>query len=297
MAGAYGCDYLSEEFILQFASFLATVSHANTSNEYVRCVRSICNFAKKDFLDLTRKNVDDYFSSCNERGLSASTIRSRYYRFVTLSKFLDERVRGLRLSTHFLSIRIAPTTSPEASEEIREKYLPAEKFEKLVDEALESGDRMAAVIFSLSYKAALSASEVCGLRVDQIFRDEDGTVFVHLYDDSYNASRTVYLRDGLGQMLDEFMQLPKPKNRRSIFVFLNKYGNPLTLRNLNSMFRKHCIACGFGEGVSFRDLRSSGVVRMFSDGTPQTVGETANLRKVRLAQYADAKKNISELRG
>ncbi|MBR4607212.1 MAG: tyrosine-type recombinase/integrase [Lachnospiraceae bacterium] len=290
VSGAYGCEYLSDEFILAFSSFLASQNHSRTAGEYKGCVRSICNFAKKDFLSLSRMDVDDYFIDLNDRKLKHSTQRSRYYRLVTLARFVDAKFPGLRLTSYLMSLRFESPSNPEESEKIRRSYMPEERFKKLLSAADEADDVMASLIFSLSYRSGLSASEVCGLRVDQLFRDGDGSGFIHLYDDSYHAERNVPLDSELCKSLYDYMDLPKRK--RSIFIFLNKYGNPLTLRNLNSMFRKYCIGAGLGHDVSFRDLRSSAIVHMFSGGSAQEVGEKANLRKVRLTQYADAKQGI-----
>ena len=290
MSGAYGCEYLSDEFILAFSSFLASQNHSRTAGEYKGCVRSICNFAKKDFLSLSRMDVDDYFIDLNNRKLKHSTQRSRYYRLVTLARFVDAKFPGLRLTSYLMSLHFESPSNPEESEKIRRNYMPEERFMKLLSAADEADDVMASLIFSLSYRSGLSASEVCGLRVDQVFRDGEGSGFIHLYDDSYHAERNVPLDPELCKSLYDYMDLPKRK--RSIFIFLNKYGNPLTLRNLNSMFRKYCIGAGLGHDVSFRDLRSSAIVHMFSGGSAQEVGEKANLRKVRLTQYADAKQGI-----
>lgn len=290
MAGAYGCEYVSPEFENAFSAFLASQSHSRTAGEYKSGVRSICNFAQKDFLTLSRKNIDEYFKDLEERGLKYSTRRSRYYRFITLSRFMDERFRGLKLTNYFQSLHFDTPSMPEESEEIRRHYFSEERFLKLKAASDDCGDDMASLIFSLSYRAGLSASEVCGLRIDQIFRDGDGSGFIHLYDDSYHAERNVFLSGDLTRALYDFMDLPKRK--KSIFVFLNKYGNPLTLRNLNSLFRKYCIEGGLGRDVSFRDLRTAAVVHMMSGRTSQEVGERVNLRKVRLAQFAEARQGI-----
>ena len=289
-AGAYGCEYLSDEFILAFSSFLASQNHSRTAGEYKGCVRSICNFAKKDFLSLSRMDVDDYFIDLNNRKLKNSTQRSRYYRLVTLARFVDAKFPGLRLTSYLMSLHFESPSNPEESEKIRRCYMPEERFKKLLSAADEADDVMASLVFSLSYRSGLSASEVCGLRVDQIFRDGEGAGIIHLYDDSYHAERNVFLSSELTKALYDFMDLPK--KRKSIFVFLNKYGNPLTLRNLNSLFRKYCMESGLGHNVSFRDLRSAAIVHMLSGRTSQEVGERANLRKVRLSQFTEARQGI-----
>ena len=91
----------------------------------------------------------------------------------------------------------------------------------------------------------------------------------------------------LGETLWSYASKPRKKN--SPYVFLNRLGNPYTIRNLCSLFRKYADACHLDKGVSFRDLRTSGVLNLFDEKTEQEVGDVANLRRARLRQYATAK--------
>ena len=47
------CNYLSDEFKNLFMQFLVSQDHETTVKEFIQCVKYICDFAEKDFLELT----------------------------------------------------------------------------------------------------------------------------------------------------------------------------------------------------------------------------------------------------
>lgn len=287
----FNCPYLGNEFKNLFERYLYSLDHPGTANECIRSVRSICNFTQKDFLDLTKSDVDSYvLNEINVKKLKQRTVSTRIYRCITLARHIDRVIPDYGMADVFTSIRMPIVTLDEATEKIREKLVTRRDFDRLLSAAESCRDEMAVLIFSLAYLSALYASEVCGLRSDQVFIQGDGTVGLYLYNESYHSERSVALDAGLGSRLLEYME--KPKRKASPFVFLNKYGNPLTLRNLSSLFRKYCRECGLGEEIAFRDLRTSCVVGMFGSESAAAVGEKANLRDVRLNHYSTAYRSM-----
>lgn len=286
------CPYFSENLKTLFTEYLTTCSHLRTAGEILSCVRSICNFAEKDFLALTRKDVDSYFVNMMERRLSMSTIRIRQNRYSMLVRFLNEKQPSLMLPNYFEMINFTAPEQYELSKEIVKNYVCEAEFKRLIGVARVLDDK-AELIFSLSYVAALSASEICEMRHDHVARGENDTVQIYVYDESFHSERTITLDGKLGTLLMNYAACHSRLG--SPYIFLNKHGHPLTLRNISALFRKCCHACGISDSTSFKDLRSTAVIRMLSEKDSSAVAEDANLRTARMNLYILARKNISEV--
>lgn len=288
------CPYCGEEFKKLFAEYLSSQSHERTAGEILSCVRSICNFAQKDFIALGRGDVDEYFCDMAERGLSSATIRIRQNRYSVLVRFLNERLEK-PIPNYFDMIRYSAPQQEELSQEIVRNYVKEDEFRRLIAASAEI-DKMAEVIFKLSYYTAMSASEICSMRHDHLSRGADGLVKVFVYDESFHEERTITLDKDLGDLLDYYVV--NYSREGSAFVFQNKHGHQLTLRNVSALFRKCCRLAGLSEGVSFKDLRSSAVIRLLKQSDDSAkVAEDANLRTARINVYKLAKEGVHDASG
>lgn len=289
----FNCPYYSDQFLELFSLYLISCSHERTVEEVLSCVRSLCNYAKKDFLELSRKDVDSYFQDMLNRKLSPSTIRIRRSRYSNLLRFVNEQTEGAVFPNYYDMLSFHAPEDYELSRDIVKNYVTEEQFSRIIRAANDLNDEMVPLVFGLSYVSAMSASEICEIRHDHISRDECGRVHVYIYDESFHTERTILLDEALGNLLLDY--LSKPPKKDSPFIFLNQHGNPLTLRNINALFRKCCRSCGVGEEIAFKDLRSSAIVRMLSQQNSAVVAGDANLRTARMNLYKLARKNIAEV--
>lgn len=289
------CPYFSNRFSEILSRYLLTFEHQNTAREVLSCARSACRFAEKDFLEFTRKDADDYFNDMLKRRLSSSTIRVRRSRLSGIVRYVNEELKPWERQCvdYFDMISFDKPEDYELSMDIVKDYISEDTYSDMVRAADDLGFVAAPLIFGLSYYAALSASEICGLRYDHISHDEGGRCLVYVYDESFHTERTVALDDKIGNMLESYVSLPQKK--LSAFLFVNKFGNPITLRNISYAFSKCCRACGLGNRYSFKDLRSSSVIRMLSEKNLSEVAGDANLRRARLFLYRLARQRVAEV--
>lgn len=285
------CKYYSEEFRTLFERYLYGIGQAGTARETAKAVRRICEFAEKDFLELMRSDVDSFFlDEIRVKKLKRQTVRSNLSRYVGLAAYIDQEISGFGMSKIFGSLKLPEYTSAMSSRKIVERHLLAEDFENLLRAAKEECDDRAVLLFKLANRAALSATEAASLKPSQVFKGPDGAVGLHLYTESYHSERTVFLDKDLGESLLEYMD--RPKKKASAFIFVNKHGNPLTVKNLNDIMIKYRNLGKIGKPITFRDLRVSCVTEMMAQGSLESVRQRAGLRDARLWEYKIASKGI-----
>lgn len=279
-------DYFSEEFIELFTVYTNSIANERTAAETWGAVRVLCDYLKKDFLDIDEKDSTHFFdymaSRASQGTLKCTTINSRKSIYNRLCIFLNENYPELGFGNPFAQIRpltyragIKPSKIPSLSE---------------IDAVLEASksEPMYYLILSLAFRAALTATNIISLRQDNIQKTDKG-LCIHF---TGKHDQIIPLPNDITILLSDYMASMTYMDKEG-HLFYNKYNNPLTLRNLDKAVEKYIARSGIEKKYTLQDLRSRAILDMLHatlehEGDVKNVASYVGIRELRLNTYVNA---------
>lgn len=252
-------DFMSEEFYGVLMEKTGALKSTQTAANYIGAVMSLCRYCGKDFLSLTREDVDGYFRSIETR--KKFTRSSRLTIFRSVAKEADRRLGTDTLQRFNVNLE-RPELAIEASQ------LPANRD---VDAALsylsKSGDVMLTAVIATVLETGLSTSEICGLKIGNVLIEGTGRPLLRLEpaveDGMY---RNIPLTKGTAGLIAKAGLLTDPSRRTAQdSLFVNRSGDPLTERTLQIRLRDACRKAGV-KAFTLQELRSLAVAHMMKGG-------------------------------
>lgn len=281
--------FFSDTFIKCLTSYTNSLKNARSAEENWGAVRILCDYLKKDFLAIDETDVEKFFNYMAQRAqhgtLKNTTINSRRSIYNRLSLYLAEQYPELGFDNPFVLIRplsykagIKPSMIPSLNE---------------VDAVLNASRAypMYYLILSLAFRAALTATNIISLRMDNIQNTDEG-LCIHFSGDGYQNDHIIILPEDIAKLITDYT-----KGMTSIdsegHLFYNKYGNPLTLRNLDKAVEKFVVLSGITNRYTLKDLRSRAILDMIkatveSNGNVNNVASYAGIKDLRLNSYVNA---------
>lgn len=280
--------YFSQEFLDVLDAYKLEIFNPRTYSEIRKAVSNICNFCKKDFLQLDGSDVQHFFDDMCSRNLSLKTISTRKSFYVKLSSFIAERFPELNYFNPFAALQ------PISVDNSRISLAHIPSLEE-VDAVLQASrkDITAYTILTLAFRVALTASQLLSLKSDYIHIKE-GVMYLQFPPDIYGQEMIVTLPRDVADVLAEYLAVKGiSENSSSQFVFLNKRGRNMSLRNLDKMTQKYVSLSNVEKPYTLRDLRSRSILDMVSavkvtNGDIEKVGDYVGIKGLRLGVYAKA---------
>jgi integrase/recombinase XerD len=231
-----------------------------------------------DYLHPTIRDFGHYLVFLRDEGLAPPSVARHlvalkmFYRFLRLEERTTESTVEL-LSSPALWERIPQVLSPESVEKLLDAPQAMERF-YLRDRA----------ILELMYATGSRASEVVGLKLDDLYLD---SAFIKCTGKG-NKQRVVPLGKPAVKALGEYLEDLRPKLARTVdtpWVFISRGGKALTREMLWILVKKYVRRAGLNARVSPHTLRHSFATHMLSGGADlRTVQELLGHSNIRTTQ-------------
>lgn len=301
---AFYSSYFSKKFNTMFEQYLLAYPNRRTKEEKKNTILAFCEFCKKDFLQITHKDVKRYFGMMEKKiadgKLRPSTYQSRKSTLVTMAKFVYDRDSSYELVSFFTDTSIYKVTR-----NIMPSKIPSLKeVDLFLEQAKEKPQFF--VILTLVFRISLTASEVTTLQMKNV-REMDGEYIIHLPAINQKKERIMLLPPDVADILLTYMKSPYLAERMDEegHLFYNSHGHVMTLRNLDSAVKDIIKASGIEESYTLKDLRSRAILDMIyaasatKDSAEQTrkyyaIADYAGIRDLRLNSYVRAAHLVHE---
>lgn len=252
-------DFMSDEFRGVLLAKADSLKSPQARANYVGAVTALCRHCGKDFLRLTREDVEGYFDSIASR--KRFTRSSRLTIFRSVAKEADRRLGTGTLRSFSVSLD-PPEVSIEASQ------LPANgDVDRVLSWLRGQGDTLLPAVLATVLETGLSTSEICGLRIGDVLIEGTGRPIIRLAPETEDGMyRNIPLTRATAGLIARAGLLTDPARRTAADrLFVNRSGDPLTERTLQTRVREACLRAG-AEPFTLQGLRNLAVAHMMKGG-------------------------------
>lgn len=285
------CEYLSPQFLEFWNIFSRSLKNQRTRENYFSSVCLLCEYTKCDFLSLTSYQVQAYFDeltakSRKEHKPTYKTICSKLAMFHSISEYACTQKDQLNIPVDYKNIFL-PIRIPEISEVLSVGDVPTVKEVDKVLIACEK-DTMLFCIVTLAFRCGLTASEICSLKPNQFFEDANKNHGIEFH--RGKTIRRIKVPEDVMAIITPYVEkCPAGMD----YLFYNKRGLPLKVRNLESYFSKALMKAGIPP-LTIQDIRNSSVVYMLRYGAdPEKTAEYFGVESRWMYRYAKVVEELS----
>ena len=261
-------------------AFLANYQNRKTQKEYEGAIQAICTFCQKDFHAIEKEDALAYFSALQSRyrqqELSLKTIYSRISICHCFSEYI--RTQDDTYKNPFPYV-----LRPSVDVNVSLKHIPSlEELDHILGSMKQ--DPMLFLILTLAFRMTLSASDILSIRRCHIVFEEE-KYFIYL---PLKKEQSILVPSDVSILLEDYLQ-----THTGAVLFHNKWGNPMTLRNLDASIKRYVEPLGYS--YTLKDLRNRGVLEMLrvtQESDLDLVARYANVSNLRLRQFANALQSV-----
>lgn len=255
-------DFLNHLRVVKNASRLTLTSYRTDLEQYFRFLAQRQNLEIGDLnLEMiNHKSVREYLASLQQQGLQRSTMARK---LAALRSF----VRYLCRENLLPSNPIAAVVTPKQDKRLPDFLYPVEVTQLLEapDASKPLGIRDRALLEML-YATGIRVSELCGLETGDI-NHQDGYIKVTGKGDK---DRIVPLGRQAAQALARYLKERQKMIARSKYpgtaIFLNRFGQPLSVRGVRNIVKKYVDILAINTKVSPHTLRHSFATHLLNRG-------------------------------
>ena len=250
---------MNEKYIDEFIDYLRFEKKysENTISSYKRDLNKINSYLKKDFIKLTKADIQKYIQnlskneSSNTISRTISSLKS-FYKFLEINKYTN---------TNPLTTIISPKTARKLP-----KVLSEEEVNKLLDINLNNDfDYRNKAMLELMYSSGLRVSELINLTVNDVDLKNS---LVRIFGKG-SKERIVPLNDYATEALNNYILYHRPKlfkQKESNYLFLNNHGNQMTRQGFFKTLKKIAKEKGIKSELSPHTLRHSFATHLLKYG-------------------------------
>ena len=261
----------------------------NTAKNYIDDIKILLSYfpSYKDTSDLHSENLIDLVKLEISNGKSVSSTLRRlssckhFYKFLHNEKLFEDKLP-----------EIEPIKKPT-------RYPNCLTLEE-VDTLLDAPDRRKPN--ELRDKAMLELMYSSGLRVSEIISLEKANISITNKVVKVMGKGSKERRLPMGDMATEFIKLYIEKVRnnnpgyKTKYLFLNKFGKPITRQYMYEMIQKYATRCGISKKISPHTLRHSFATHLLENGANlrlvQTLLGHVNISTTQIYTHIDTKRII-----
>lgn len=250
---------MNEKYIEEFLDYLRFEKKysENTISSYKRDLNKTNDYLKKDFIKLTKKDIQNYIQKISKEENSSSVSRlistlKSFYKFLEINKYTN-------------SNPLTTITNPKTQKKLP-KVLSEEEVNKLLDIDLKTDfDYRNKAMLELMYSSGLRVSELVNLTVNDI--------------DLINSSVRIFGKGSkerivpLDDYATEALKIYILSHRKSLFkhgennyLFLNNHGNKMTRQGFFKILAKIAKEKGIKSELSPHTLRHSFATHLLKHG-------------------------------
>ena len=250
---------MNEKYIDEFIDYLRFEKKysENTISSYKRDLNKMNLYLKKDFIKLTKADIQKYIQdlSKNKNSNTISRIISSlksFYKFLEINKYTN---------TNPLTTIISPKTARKLP-----KVLSEEEVNKLLDINLNNDfDYRNKAMLELMYSSGLRVSELINLTVNDVDLKNS---LVRIFGKG-SKERIVPLNDYATEALNNYILYHRPKlfkQKENNYLFLNNHGNQMTRQGFFKTLKKIAKEKGIKSELSPHTLRHSFATHLLKYG-------------------------------
>lgn len=252
-------NYFSEEFKNIFEEQISEFKSEKTKSVYSSKVSELCDYSKKDFLDINNSDVVSFFDAVKMRSNNSKCLWLRIFRSV--AKNVDA-IKDTTLTESFF----IPETIKQDIYVDPAKMPSLKSLDVLMAFLKDSDDEQLFLILSLLLETGLSINELISLKVGNVAIDTNGSVFL-VFEPKVEEGIRRYIPISKNTAL--LLQKEGSKGEttsKDAAIFLNrKYRTPLQLRTVEKNLKKACSDAGI-ESITLRNLKDIARAAMLTGG-------------------------------
>lgn len=251
------------------------ISTKRAEQQYIYVFNAVCNHAKCDYLDISKSQINAYFSDISKN----ATIKSTNYDLSVLravSRYMDENADAFKIEPRYLDLFSAIEVSFPDMQFKLEALPDFSSIDKVLAYFKEKGDIVGFLSCSMVLRTALTTNELVTLERNMFLQDANGNygIRMKLTDHAY---RFVKLPDDIVELINRYAK-QRVDNQSSFF--LNKKGKAVSARALQNRLHEACLACEV-DPFTYNDLRILSQALMLKEGAPLgKVAEHVNVKNV-----------------
>lgn len=291
-------DYFSKKFSDDILpAFLGTLRSTRTRAEYLNIIKQVCAFSQKDFLSLEQEDIESYFSIQKERveeeQLSPHTYNVRLSALSSMATYVSEHYPDVEYTNYFADIERMPTDTL-----INMNKVPSLREIDLILSAARDESPMLYTIISLVARVTLPASRIVALNKRNILRTEDGRTLLYFPASSpHSKDYQIALPNDVSVILENYLSSGCISSADG-YVFLNKRGNVLTIKNLDTYFKKIVEKSGVDLSYTIKDIRTRAILELTKVAADNglnvsDISEYAGIKSVRMQTFVSTVANVA----
>ena len=250
---------MNEKLINEFIDYLRFEKKysENTIDSYKRDLKKTNNYLKKEFTNLTKKDIENYIQKLSKE--ESTTSISRY--ISTLKSFY----KFLELNKYNKNNPLTTITNPKNPKTLP-KTLSEEEIDKLLNINLKTDfDYRNKAMLELMYSSGLRVSELVNLNVNDIdLKNASVRIF-----GKGSKERIVPLDDYAIEALNNYIlyhRISLFKHGENNYLFLNNHGNKMTRQGFFKILQKIAKEKGIKNELSPHTLRHSFATHLLKHG-------------------------------
>lgn len=267
-------EYISEHFLSEIYPYIESKLRNDVSRSNYRiALNHICDFCKKDFIEITESDVRRYMDalangtllSSRDKPFSKQAITTKLSCLRSIANTLDssEGLFSIPLDYSSPFKRITISDTPD----IKLERIPTVED---IDRILKASNEQVRVMTLLAYRCCLTVSELMGLEVSQFAEDKKGRLFIH-FTPTIAPERDVKVPDDIRPDITRYLDRIGPDAK---YVFLNKRGNQFIESTLHNTYKKAVILAHTSSRWTLQDIRNAGISHiLYSGAEPEKVAE------------------------
>ncbi len=248
------------EILEEYKSFLEKEKNYsyNTYSSYIHDVREFLLYIKKELIDITKKDIDNYIIS-NIHNFTETTINRKIASIRSFFKYLSNYKGYINISDDVINMK---------KKQRLPRYLTCEEVDKLLNiNLVNKFDYRNKAMLELLYSTGLRASELIGLDINSLNFDNN---IISVFGKG-KKERVVPLSD----ISIKYLKIYIEEYRNSLFVrgkkltaalFLNNHGERITRQGLNLLLNKIASNVNINKDISPHVLRHSFATHLIENG-------------------------------
>ncbi len=289
--------YISDEFKNRvWALFSAQLHKTNTRNAYWTAVCRICDYLKKDFLEITAADAQEYFDMLSSGGITKKngdryTVASIYIFYSQLravSNFIIENNSTFHDLAHKAPFTFVKIKEPSQTVEL--SYMLSIKDIGRILTALKGTDLY--FITNLAFRLGLSSNNIIKLRPSDVQVAKNDRLLLEIRPDSpLKSSRHLVVPEDMAADLQKYLDTV-PLSCKTLFH--NTRYEPLTRKTLDYNLKKATEKAGY-KGVTLQRIRTSAGHHMAKAGaTPTSIALQLGINERHVTRFTGS---LDELEG
>ncbi len=282
--------YFSDKLQTQIIPcYITSFQSEKVKSNYISFIASICDYCRKDFLEINPLQAQSYFNylvlpvKAKKKRPAPSTVRLKYASLHAFSNYLIRNASAYDIQ--YFNNPFDQVTIQQEDPNLNPLRIPTPVQLNNILHKCESEPALYAAL-SLVIKCGFTVGELTKLRQDFfILDDSDQAAVVFTY---RGLQRCIKIPDDVLAVLDYYWN---KQTRNSAYLFENKSGHPMRVRDIERLYRK-CMGDDFQ--FTLADLRNGCIALLLASGAPaKEIGNYVGVRSCRWLHRYD--KVIPEL--